>query len=234
MSAFDPISWLVSLAGLIYDWLLSRPWLKILLGSIPFLLLLCLSAIVWIGGQLDPGTLAEKYQEIGAEEVKQWEENLFQTLTATAKPSTPDQAPDDLALDPAIDGNSDGDGTSETERAKTISPYSEMLFRRIELLSPNDQSQFVIGTNLLMRGAVPQGQKMLKRIAPDDSPGDPKAHTILALSYLSEFAKTQDRQILPLLQHHAQHGSRVGQCSERRVVAGCRLAVAARKAARKF
>lgn len=89
-----------------------------------------------------------------------------------------------------------------------VPAFEEMLFRRVELLRPSAQSRFVIGTGLLLKGAVTDAQKVLRKIAPDPggkegAAGSEKAHAIMALSYLNQYVRSKDQTLLPLLKHHA-------------------------------
>jgi tetratricopeptide (TPR) repeat protein len=159
--------------------------------------LVVLMSMVWIGGRLDSNALADKYLAIGTQEIEGWEDRLFQKLTSKSTNERQEVS------EPTSDEIIDAELEPKQRESVALSSYGEMVYRRLELLRPNPQSQFVIGTNLLMRGAVTQAQKILKKIAPDDKKGDPKAHSILAISYLNQLANTQDPQLLSLLLHHA-------------------------------
>jgi len=227
MSAFDPLSWLLSFGGFAFEWMLSRSWIKILVRTIPLLILVALIIFVWFGGQMDRNRLADKYIELGSAEIAKWEEKLFDKLSAKPE-AAPSAAANQSNTDPSLtqpqssdtpaavdaDGQNaiaenDGPEGSEVDSQVNnaddyqVPSYEEMLYRRVELLRPNPQSQFVIGTSLLLKGAVANSQKMLRKIAPDDKEGLPKAHAIMALSYLNQYLKSKDQTLIPRLQHHA-------------------------------
>ncbi len=87
--------------------------------------------------------------------------------TETPSPRT------NLSRPPTRRGRCDAAGpTSDGAEAKPkeLSRFAEVLFRRVQLLEPNERSQFVIGVTMAQRGATGQARKMLSKIAPDDRP----------------------------------------------------------------
>jgi tetratricopeptide (TPR) repeat protein len=101
-----------------------------------------------------------------------------------------------------LSSTQDTDQPKDPEGQK-ISSYAELLFRRAQVLHPQSQSAYIIGATLLQEGAIEAGQKKLKNIAPDNRRGHPDAHAALATSYLNEFLRTKDMDILPTFLHHA-------------------------------
>lgn len=221
MASIDPLGWTVSLVGCSIDWLLTRNWTKILIGAIPTVLLTLLTITVWWGGRINEDTIAQKYEELGRAEIGDWESKLVEHFASnkqdkqtTDKQPSQQQTPDQPAGDQQPTSSGDTEQPAETDNQQAeeegkrpehmISQYGELLFRRIQLVRPTDESQFVVGTTLMQRGALAQGQKILRNIAPDDKVGLPKAHAIMAMSYLAQYSKTQDPELVQLLTHHSE------------------------------
>jgi tetratricopeptide (TPR) repeat protein len=201
----DPTRWLVSFAGFVVDWLLSREWKRILVSSIPVLLLCTVVGLVWWGRNLDRGKLAAWYMQLGNEEIAEWEQ-------AWAPP-----AESELVLDaeemtgpeePSESGETDEGQAEIDEDPNQLSRFAEILFRRVQLLSPSDRSQFVIGATLAQRGAVEQAKSMLTRIAPNTDRGYLPAHSLLAQIYLLDLKQQPSQQLLEMLRHHVSQAIR--------------------------
>ena len=183
----DPTRWLVSCAGFLVDWILTREWAKIGLSSIPLLFLATVAGLVFWGSRLDKHQLAVRYLELGEKEIAGWEASWAPEKSAT----------NDNSNDPAITSTSDAtkatasaasvksSAASKTEK-KELSRFAEVLFRRVQLLEPNERSQFVIGVTMAQRGATGQAQKMLSKIAPDNRPGYSPAHAWIAQNLLRQ------------------------------------------------
>lgn len=187
----EPVHLLIKLIGVSFRWFRTRQWLRISLALIPTFLLTGAIFSVWYGSRLNSrGALAKWYRELGESEIEQWEKSMvagkaFQGAIA-------DQAKAE-------------DGTQlESEGSATISPLAEMLYRRLQLLDPTRDSQIVIAVALMERGAISKGQNILRRLAPDNETQYPRAHGIMALSYLVEFMRTRDSNLLKPFQHHAE------------------------------
>ena len=227
MASFDPLKWLFSLAGFAYEWMLSRSWISILLQVVPLLFLASLMLTVWFGGRISKEKLADKYLELSSPGISEWEDKFFAKLSASpASESTRDRSASGEAVasdpesssnqpksditqaEPATLGGSTTDvevseSTKEDPSVYQVPAYEEMLCRRVELLRSNSQSRFVVGTSLMLKGALTNSQKVLRKIAPDDQEGLPKAHAIMALGYFNQFMQTKDQTLIPFLQHHA-------------------------------
>ncbi len=204
MASIDPLGWLVSLAGCVYDWLLSRSWVQILVRTVPVIALGLLVLVVWLGGRVDKSKLADRYLELGSPRIAEWEDQLFDKLTSTRAPEQPQETTDALAASPDV-APPDQEKPAETDRIEPAPSYEAMLYRRVQLIrKDNQQSRFVTGTNLLLNGAVANAQKVLREIAPDDSEGLPKAHAMMALSYLNQYSKSRAPELVARLQHHSE------------------------------
>ncbi len=227
MASLVPLGWSVSLVGFSSDLLLTRNWVKILFVAVPTFLLTILTGLVWWGGGIDQDTIAEKYELLGRAETSGWEGKLVEHFTSNKqKKDGTDQRQPASEQEAGQESPSSADVVSQAEQPGQaeqaeqpesqpaeaegkrpeymVSQYGELLFRRVQLVRPTDESQFVVGTTLIQRGAIAQGQKILRNIAPDDKVGLPKAHAIMALSYLLQYTKTQDPELVTLLTHHSE------------------------------
>ncbi len=199
----DPTKWLVSFAGFVADWVISRDWKRILLCMLPLFFLATVGGLVFWGSRLDKSKLAGWYMELGEKEIADWQSSWESTARGDEE-STSEKSPrpaDDTASETATDASPGGEAT-ESNEPKQISRFAEVLFRRVQLLEPNNRSQFVIGVTLAQRGASGQAQRMLSKIAPDDRPGYAPAHAWLAQSMLSQ---SITHEALPLIKHHVKH-----------------------------
>ncbi len=197
----DPTRWLVSFAGFVADWVISREWKRILLCMLPLFFLATVGGLVFWGSRLDKTRLAQRYMELGEKEIADWQKSWESAAKNEESPSeeSPKSA-DDLASETVTD-NSSGEAIAESKEPKQISRFAEVLFRRVQLLEPNNRSQFVIGVTLAQRGAAGQAQRMLNKIAPDDRAGYAPAHAWLAQSMLSQPITSE---LLPLFKHHVK------------------------------
>lgn len=186
----EPFRWLIQLAGTIRRWARSRKWRPLLASSIPSCILLSAIGATWLGGRMNSALLAKFYFDLGQKELEDWERSL-----GSSSPVNSDAEFDQLTT--IVMSEADG-------RRPSISSYGELLFRRMQLLQPTRDSQVIIASTLLQRGATANGQRMLRKIAPDDKAGYPKAHALMAMSCAVEFRQTHDQKLLPLLLHHAQ------------------------------
>ncbi|MBX3421578.1 MAG: tetratricopeptide repeat protein [Pirellulaceae bacterium] len=127
------------------------------------------------------------------------------TPSSAGKTTNVAPAKDQIEQDDQADLAGSNDQTDSTEMQKyVVSPYGEMLYKRAQLLRPTPESQFVVGTTLMQRGNIVQGQKVLRSLAPDDKAGLPKAHAIMAMGYMAQYAKNPNNDLVPVLLHHAQ------------------------------
>jgi tetratricopeptide (TPR) repeat protein len=189
-SLVEPFRWLVQLAGTLFRWARSRKWKLLVVSSIPSMLLVSAIGATWLGGRINEAVLAKHYFELGEQELADWEQSLGESSTFNAE-SQPEDLSSFIASEP------------EGERP-AISSYGELLFRRLQLLEPSRDSHVIIASAMLQRGAIANGQHLLRKIAPDDKVGYAKAHALMAMSYIVEFRQTREQRLLPLFLHHAQ------------------------------
>jgi tetratricopeptide (TPR) repeat protein len=195
ISFFQPVKWLAAIAGMAMTWVMSRDWGKTVLMSLPTMLMLLTMGLIVRAGMFNKEDMASEYLRLGLAE-----------LEAQKKLSTSESSPQPVDLtdqqQSILSSTQDTDQPKDPEGQK-ISSYAELLFRRAQVLHPQSQSAYIIGATLLQEGAIEAGQKKLKNIAPDNRRGHPDAHAALATSYLNEFLRTKDMDILPTFLHHA-------------------------------
>jgi tetratricopeptide (TPR) repeat protein len=201
----DPSRWLVSFAGLTYDWAITREWKKIIFAMLPMALLVALATVAWMGGQLDRSKLVARYLELGDQEISQWEQSWAPGADGATQPDKADgAASSDTSV---VTAEGDAEGTAGSRGTKLpelkLSRFAEVIFRRVQLLEPSTRSQFVVGATLAQRGASDRAIKMLSRVAPDDRAGYAPAHAYLAMLY-ADLARTSRRpELAPVVLHHA-------------------------------
>lgn len=204
----DPTRWLVSLAGFTYDWIITREWMRIMLCMFPAALMISGIAFAWWGRSQDSRALASWYMQLGEEEIEGWEDAW--AGGTSEKVVSDDGEADEPAFSlaaPESDAESETNaepGESASEDDNKISPYADMLFRRVQELSPSDRSQFFIAVSLAQKGAVKEGRAMLEEIAPHDGSGYKPAHAFLFWILVGDYARTKDMQMFPLLLHHIE------------------------------
>ncbi len=93
----DPTRWLVSFAGFVVDWVMTREWKRIALNSIPLLFLFTVAGLVFWGSRLDKHKLAQRYLELGEQEIAGWEsswapDRAAERLAAESKTASLTQA----------------------------------------------------------------------------------------------------------------------------------------------
>ncbi|QDV24104.1 tetratricopeptide repeat protein [Aureliella helgolandensis] len=193
----DPFRWPVSIAGFVYDWIITREWKKVLLVMWPVYLLIAGISFVFIASRGDHRALAQWYMELGDEEIAGWEQ-----AWAPAVPSNTPEA------ESSVEEPSTTDEAAESEKRAEVSPFADVLFRRAQLLSPTDRAQFVIGATMAQRGAVAQAERMLVKIAPNSGPGGyAPAHAVLSEIFFPKVQRAPE-QNLPILLHHLTQGAR--------------------------
>ncbi len=215
----DPSRWLVSLAGFGYDWMITRSWKRILLAMFPVFLPGTVVGLVWLGRQMDREALASHYRELGDQEIAGWEEDWG---------ATDNSARQQESLPAAGEGGgseevAQADSKKKIDGQPVVSPFAEMLFRRAQVLSPSDHSQFVVGATYAQRGAIAKAKATLSKIAPDDRAGYAPAHAFLAYTYLKEFQREPNRELMPLLKHHAWEATKAPKAPEAVLQAGSDL-----------
>ncbi len=200
----DPMRLLVSSAGFVYDWKVTRKWRRILLYLLPAIMLGCLALAVAAGSWLDRGLLAQRYVEIGNVQFADWEQ-------AWAPAAGDGSVLGTKATSEVFSVDSAREGSALNTVEVKVSPFAEALFRRVQLLSPCDRSQFVIATTLAQRGALEQAKRMLAKIAPASGHGYVPAHAMLAqlLTYeLQAQPAPPNRELAEELMHHADESKR--------------------------
>jgi len=241
----DPTRWLVSFAGFIVDWVMTREWSRIALTSIPLMFLVTVAGLVFWGSRLDKHKLAARYLELGEKEIADWEASWASTPTAeeqpkdsqagatlnqangTANKAAPDQAATVQAATVQAPTAAGENGAAEAGEAsgakpekKELSRFAEVLFRRVQLLEPNERSQFVIAVTMAQRGAIGQARKMLSKIAPDDRPGYPPAHAWIASNLLRQ---PITRETEPVVIHHVKQAVKWERVPEQVLLLGGQL-----------
>ena len=207
----DPTRWLVSFAGFVVDWIMTREWKKIAFNSIPLLFLITVAGLVFWGSRLDKHKLAARYLELGEKEIADWEsswapdraaEKLAAERTDAEKKAaalTPTSDASKATAEGANQPTPAADAEPKKDDKKELSRFAEVLFRRVQLLEPSERSQFVIAVTMAQRGAIGQSLKMLAKIAPDDRPGFPPAHAWIASNMLRQ---PIEQAAVPILFHH--------------------------------
>ncbi len=234
----DPTRWLVSLAGFIYDWIITREWGKILLCLIPAFFVGSLAFAATLGSRLDRGRLAEWYMELGDKEIAEWEET-WAPMNATSVNELAGAGKDGQQVDGSDPAGSQFPGSQptgtdsaedsgeESGKGKQVSRFAEALFRRVQLLIPSDRSQFVIAATLAGRGALEQARAMLERIAPADRRGYAPAHALLAQFLLLELQQqeTKSDATATLLMHHVSQAKQWDRVPRPVLLAGSDLSL---------
>jgi tetratricopeptide (TPR) repeat protein len=188
----DPTKWMVSFVGFVADWVISREWSRVGVASIPMFFLMFVISLVFMGSRLDSRLLASKYLELGDSEIADWEASWTGARAnkdAKVKPNKP-IAPQD---------------PESAETKKELSRFAEVLFKRVQILEPNNRSQFIIALTMAQRGAIGKANRMLHKIAPDDRPGYGPAHAWIAESLLREFQQKNlalTAESFRLVKHH--------------------------------
>ncbi len=202
---FDPTRFMVALTGFVVDWTLTREWRRILLNSIPLFFLALVGVLVFWGSRLDKHQLATRYLELGEKEIADWEQSW-----APAKP----------AEGAAKKEENDKETSTEQPEKKELSRFAEVLFRRVQLLEPNERSQFVIGVTMAQRGATTQAEKMLSKIAPDNRPGYAPAHAWIAQNL---FRKPITPDNVNIVKHHVTEAVKWERVPESLLLVGSEL-----------
>ncbi|MCA9133794.1 MAG: tetratricopeptide repeat protein [Planctomycetales bacterium] len=225
----DPSRWLVSLAGFLSDWILTREWTRVLLAMLPAFFLVGVVGLVWWGQQLDRGLLAQWYMELGDREIVDWEQAWAPAdVDAGPEGGKPSSSATERPLNPASNHtateNSNVQGHEAGQRAD-VSRFAEILFRRVQQLVPSDRSQYVIAATLAQRGALGQAQAMLRKIAPDNQAGYAPAHALLAQFYLEQLQQQQPptADLIKAAKHHVAQAKRWDRAPQSVLLFGSRL-----------
>ena len=233
----DPTRWLVSLAGFIYDWIITREWSRIALCWLPVMGLAVMLTAVAAGNWRDPQRLAQWYLELGNEEIAEWEQAWAPSDAAEDAPlasgSTAEAA---ASASPVAAGAgtesgqaaADPDSAADSPAARDplanqVSRFAETLFRRVQMVLPSERSQFVIAMTLAQRGGIEQAQSLLAKIAPDNRPGYAPAHALAAQIMFQELPQanaSQTQELAARLKHHVVEASRWDRCPQAVLQAG--------------
>lgn len=201
--AFDPSQFVVGFAGFVVDWVLTREWKRILLTGIPFVLLATvLGLVAWSSREGNNFELAKWYLELGNEEIAEWEQAWAPTDDASDEEAEGDESDgeDEVGDEPLSLGLNGG--------RPEIPQFAYALFQRVQMLSPGDRSQYVIGTALLQQGALSQAEQLLTKIAPDEgATGYAPAHLVLAQLY-GQKASLDPAERKQLIIHHLRQATR--------------------------
>lgn len=201
-SFLEPFKWFVQLAGFAYSWVSSRKWAAITLSSIPAILIVFLLVLDFRATRIDKSELSKLYLELAEEELGTIEESFDFTEVIRNRLGESTENQRDYSRDPRT-------GFSRMQSSEGgVTGYGDLLFRRVQLLSPGEHSCLVVGLKLLETGADVEAQKMLSRVAPDDRVKDFRAHGVMATILLERIAATADESLFPVFQHHAAAGSR--------------------------
>jgi tetratricopeptide (TPR) repeat protein len=200
----EPFKWLVLIAGVILTWGKSRRWASALLFCIPSVLWIGLGVTSWLAGRVNKLKLASQYIEISEKEFDNWQESLSGIADGSA--STTMDTANRWSYLVGLDVRNQ---RQETLKADEIAEqYQSMLFRRVQVLDPTDRGILLAGYRMMQRGATDQGIALLTKIAPNNEPGDPRAHAMLASAYYDRLRSTTDETLIPIFQHHAENGAR--------------------------
>ena len=194
----DPTRWMVSLVGFVVDWILTREWQRIGLNSIPLMFLATVGVLVFGGSRLDKHKLASRYLALGEKEIADWEQSWAPTKSA--------------------DGSTDE--PARPAEKNELSRFAEVLFRRVQLLEPNERSQFVIAVTMAQRGATSQAEKMLSKIAPNNRPGYAPAHAWIAQNL---FRQPITDENVKLVRHHVTEAVKWDRVPEALLLVGSEL-----------
>ncbi|HBE70320.1 MAG TPA: hypothetical protein DDW52_19400 [Planctomycetaceae bacterium] len=208
--AFDPSQFVVGFAGFVVDWVLTREWKRILLTGIPFVLLITvLSLVAWSSREGNNFALANWYLELGNEEIAEWEQAwapVDDDSQGESKEASEDGQPGNEELREDAPEAFSIRGIDEERPA--IPPFAFALFQRVQMLSPGDRSQYVIGAALSQQGALSQAEQLLTSIAPDEgTAGYAPAHLLLAQLYRKQLGQDPPK-FKPLVLHHLKQATR--------------------------
>jgi tetratricopeptide (TPR) repeat protein len=226
----DPLRWLISLAGFVYDWIITREWSRALLCLLPLFLLGGLALAAGSSSWRNPDELAQWYIELGDEEINDWEAAWAPASAAVAADPTSDisDSGDDSLSSPAAapEDAAEVADKPESEQAQKVPRFAETLFRRAQLLVPSERGHYVIGATLAQRGALNQARAMLGKVAPDKGSGYAPAHGFVAQILFTELPKLEPEQVaekLPILKHHVAEAKRWNRCPRPVLLAGSEL-----------
>ncbi len=207
-STLEPVSLLTGLAGCIPAWFASRPWHGLLLWSAPTMMVGLIAMLVFLSNQRDRSAHSRWYLELGFRELAGWQPAALITSNKDSQIQSSRQPSASRTQKMALPEYPISEPSDVESSQKTISDYTQMLFRRAQVLDPQQQSTYIIGAALIQSGSIDTGRRMLRRISPDHAKGFDQGHVMLAASYLEEYLQSHDQQLLPAFEHHAALAAR--------------------------
>ncbi|GIW97905.1 MAG: hypothetical protein KatS3mg111_1238 [Pirellulaceae bacterium] len=223
----DPSRWLVSFAGFVYDWIISRSWLRILAGCVPVAIAASSLVLVWWGATTSRSQLAARYMARVEEEFERWERGWAGAGASSSQRTLPDAgvaaaesvekeasekgagAAADAAPRSDSANGSATDGSASTDAgavAGKLSRFAEAMVRRVQLIAPSDCSHYLLGASMVQHGAVEQGLRLLEKVAPADRPGYKPAHAFAAIVYLAQIRQPPAAaSAVEAFLHHVEH-----------------------------
>ncbi len=212
----DPTRWMVNIVGFLTDWAISREWSRIGVSCVPMFFLAFMVSLVFLGSRMDARVLSNRYLKLGEEEVAEWE-------ASWSGRKGEDKEKGDQPTQASVESpKSEASGAR-----KELSRFAEVLFKRVQLLEPNDRSQFIIAATMAQRGATGSARRMLQKIAPDDRPGYGPAHAFIVESLLRDvfrLIRQAPDQVTPelkrLVRHHLEQAIKWDNVPEFVVVGG--------------
>jgi tetratricopeptide (TPR) repeat protein len=226
----DPLRWLISLAGFVYDWIVTREWSRAIVCLLPLFLLGGLALAAGSSKWRSPDALAQWYIELGDEEFSDWEEAWAPATAAVPVGPTSDRPDSEASNSPVPDADPDSGqeeaGPPDSQESQKVSRFAETLFRRVQLLGPSDRSQFVMAAMLSQRGSVEQARVMLTKAAPEKGRGYAPAHALLAQLLFMELPQLEPQQLavkFPILKHHVAESKHWNRCPRAVLLAGSEL-----------
>lgn len=228
----DPTRWLVSLAGFAYDWIITREWARA--G-------LCLLPLIAVGGMgvaaasarwRSPTQLAQWYMELGDQEIAEWEESWAPTAepqastdagVAKAESEMPSATSSDSTKTAEKSNSESAVDEAAGEESQKVSRFAETLFRRAQVLSSSERSQYVLAATLAQRGALDQARGLLAKVAPDKGSGYAPAHALLARLLFMDLPRKDNgtaEEKLSKLKHHVTLASGWERCPRPVLLAG--------------
>ena len=229
---WDPTRWLISLAGFITDWIITREWSRSLMCWLPVFLLAGIAVAAASGNWRDRDRLAQWYLELGDEEIAEWEQS-WAPVTEAPQPAEGNAA----AASPPVASNVAKDRVEEKlSTATPVSRFAETLFRRGQMLAPTERSQYVIAATLAQRGALDQAKSTLAKVAPDNVDGYAPAHGLQAMMLFTDLQKEAPDKVtneqVERLKHHIDNASRWARCPQSLLRAGSDLYLVEREIAK--
>ncbi|MCA9130673.1 MAG: tetratricopeptide repeat protein [Planctomycetales bacterium] len=198
----DPSRFLVGFAGFTYDWVITREWKRFFVAMIPTAIALGVVGFVFWGSRRDTRVLANWYLELGNEEIAEWEDSWAPVDSIAETDANESDASSDVSPD------KDAESKLGDNKKVEVSPFAELIFRRVQILEPSDRSQYVVGATLAQRGAHAQAEQILTKIAPNEgTSGYAPAHAVLA-HMLAPRLQQDPTKYLPIVLRHFEEAAK--------------------------